>query len=167
MPFLVANGATPTTAALAKQPTGTALRTMLQVATSAGNPIWVKKWGIVFDGTAAATPIACELIDTAAVGASGLTAHPGPMSYDVVSDAPTSTVTLGAAATGYATGATTEGTVTTSRIGDIALVSPTSGYIYEFPLGEEFFVPASRFLRIRVTAGASVNCWCFIKYTQG
>lgn len=163
--YLVANGPMPTTAALAKVTTGTAIKTMLQLATSAGNPIKVEEWGIFFDGSTAATPIQCELVETGTVAAT-VTAHAstGVMNYDIVADGGVSTLTLGASATGYT--ATAEGTVTATRVADIALVSPTSGYVKMFPLGREFFVPPSRFLRVRVTAAAAVNCSCYVVFSD-
>lgn len=163
--YLVANGQMPTTAALTKVTTGTAVKTMLQLATSAGNPIKVQEWGIGFDGTTAATPIQCELIDTAAVAAT-VTAHvaAGVVQLDTVSDGGAATLTLGTSATGYT--ATAEGTITATRLADLALVPPTSGYVKQLPLGNEFVVPGGRFLRIRVTAGAAVNCWCYVIFSD-
>lgn len=161
--YLVANGAMPTTAALPSVTTGTAIKTMLQLATSAGNPIWVESWGIFFDGTTAAAPIKCELIETGSVAAT-VTAHvaAGVMNLDVVADGGVSTLTLGTAATGYT--ASAEGTITATRYGDLALVSPTSGYVRDFPLGKEFFVPPSKILRVRVTAAAAVNCCTWVAF---
>lgn len=167
--YLVANSAMPTTAAPVKQPTGTAIRTMLQLATSSGNPIKVIEWGISFDGTASATPVQCELIDTATVAATMSTAHvaAGVMLYDLVSDGGASTLSLGSTAlTGFATAAVTEGTITAIRTGDQQLIPPSSLYAKQFPQGREFMVPGGRFLRIRVTATATVNCYCYVIFTD-
>lgn len=163
--YLVANGQMPTIAALVKVTTGATIKTMLQIATSAGNPIKVEEWGIGFDGTTAATPIQCELVDTGAVSAT-VTAHvaAGVMQYDYVSDGGAATPTLGTSATGYT--ATAEGTPTATRLGDLQLVPPSSLYVKQFPLGREFFVPGGRFLRIRVTAAVAVNCWCYIMFSD-
>lgn len=163
--YLVANGPMPTTAALPKVTTGTAIKTLLQLATSSGNPIKVEEWGIGFDGIAAATPIQCELIDTGAVAAT-VTAHvaAGVMQYDSIADGGAATVTLGTTATGYT--ATAEGTITATRLGDIQLVAPSSLYVKQFPLGREFFVPGGRFVRIRVTAAAAVNAWCYMIFSD-
>lgn len=167
--YLVANSAMPTTAAPVKQPTGTAIRTMLQLATASGNPIWVEEWGIGFDGTTAATPIQCELIDTGSVAATMSTAHvaSGVMQYDYVSDGGAATLSLGTTSlTGFATAAVTEGTITATRLGDLQLVPPSSLYVKQFPLGREFLVPGGRFLRVRVTATASVNCWTYVLFSD-
>ncbi len=163
--YLVANGPMPTTAALAKVTTGTAIKTMLQIGTSSGNPIKIEEWGIGFDGSAAATPIQCELVDTGTVAAT-VTAHAasGVMQYDYVSDGGAATPTLSTTTTGYT--ATAEGTVTATRYGDLQLVSPSSLYVKMFPLGRELFVPGGRILRVRVTAAAAVGCWCYCIFSD-
>src|SRR5687768_2747340 len=101
--FWCANGAAPTTASAVSVTTGTAIKTMLQVEAGANNPIKVKAWGISFNGSAAATPIACELINTAAISAT-VTAHvaAGVQPWGIQGTGlPVSTVSLGTAATGY------------------------------------------------------------------
>jgi hypothetical protein len=153
--------------AAVKQPTGTAIRTMLQIATATDNKIKVVEWGISFDGSAAATPIQCELIDTGAIAASAMTAHTatGVQPYNDAS-APASSVQLGAALTAFSTAAVTEGTPTATRYADLQLVAPTNQYVKQWPLGREFDVAVSRFLRVRVTAGASVNCYTYVIWEE-
>ena len=153
----------PTTAALPSVTTGTAIKTLLQIAPSSTRPIKVVEWGISFDGSAAATPIKCELIQTDV--AATVTAHvaAGVQPYDDP-NAPASTVTLGTAATGYT--ASAEGTITTTRYGDVQLVAPTGAYVKQYPLGREFQVPVSKFLRVRVTAGAAVNAFTYICWEE-
>ncbi len=159
--YFVANGPGPTTTAVPKVTTGTAIKTLLQVAPSSGNPIIILEWGISFDGTAPGTPIMCELIDTATVAAT-VTAHAssGVTPFLRVGDVGTSSVTLGTTATGYT--ATAEGTVTSTRLGDMQLVAPTNQYVKQYPLGREFFVAGGRIVRVRVTAAAAVNAWTYM-----
>lgn len=167
--YFIANGPMPTTAALTKQPTGTAIRTMLQLAVAAGDGIKVQEWGISFDGTAVATPIQCELIDTATVAATMSTAHTatGVMQLDRVADGGASSLTIGSTSTtGFATAAVTEGTITATRLGDLQQVPPSSLYVKQYPLGTEFYIPGGRFLRVRVTASATVNCWTYVIFTS-
>jgi hypothetical protein len=167
--YMIFNSAMPTTAAPVKQATGTAIRTMLQLATSSGNPIKVEEWGISFDGTAANMPVQCELVDTATVAATMTTAHVAAniMQLDSVSDGGNSTLSVGATnLTGFATTAVTEGTVTSTRIGDLQMVPPSSLYVKMFPLGREFFVPGGRYLRVRVTASVTVNCYTYIQFSD-
>lgn len=167
--YLVANSAMPTTAAPVKQPTGTAIRTMLQLAVATGDGIKVNEWGVSFDGTTAATPIQCELIDTATVAATMSTAHvtAGIMQMDRVADGGVSSLSVGATnLTGFATAAVTEGTITSTRVGDMQMVPPSSLYVKQFPLGTEFYVPGGRYLRVRVTASATVNAWIYVCFTS-
>ena len=60
--YLIANGPSPTTAAQVPVTTGTAIKTLLQVKPSSTKALQIVEWGISFDGSAAATPIKCELL---------------------------------------------------------------------------------------------------------
>lgn len=161
--FWAANGAAPTTAASVTVTTGTAIKTLLQIATPSTTLIKVVEWGISFDGIAAATPIKCELIQTDV--AATVTAHvaAGVQPYDD-SAAPASLMTLGTTATGY-TG-TSEGSTTASRYGDLQFIMPTNQYIKQWPLGREWKVPVSKFVRVRVTAAAAVNAYCYVIWEE-
>lgn len=155
------NGATPTTAAAVKNATGTSIKTQLQVVTPSTTSILVIEWGISFDGSSAATPIECELIDTAAITAT-VTSFT-PQLYSNPNDE-ASLCVGGTAATGY--NASAEGSIVASRYGDLQLVAPTGGYVKQYPLGREFRVPLSHCLRIRTTAAATVNCYCYIIWQE-
>jgi hypothetical protein len=162
--YQVHNYAQPTTAAPAPVTTGTAIKTLLQIATPSTEDLTVIAWGIDFDGTAAAAPIKVELIDTDV--AATVTAHvaSGIVKWNAPND-PGSLVTLGTTATGYT--ATAEGTVgATSRLLAFRQVPPNGGYEYEFPLDVRPKVAISRFLRIRVTAAAAVNASCWVRWTE-
>lgn len=67
--YIVFNCANPTTAAPVKQPTGTAIRTMMQI--TPGVPIRIIEFGCSFDGSSAATPGIVEVVDTGVIPASG------------------------------------------------------------------------------------------------
>lgn len=157
------NGAMPTTAALASVTTGTAIKTMLQIATPSTRPLTIVRWNISFDGSAAATPIKVELVQTDV--AATVTAHVAA-GVPCITDpnAPASLVTLGTSATGYT--ATAEGTTTATRLLDYQLVSPMAGWDYSWPLGQEPQIPVSKFLRIRVTAAAAVNAVCSVVWRE-
>jgi hypothetical protein len=161
--YWAANGAMPTTAALSPVTTGTAIKTLLQIATPSTRVIRVVEWGISFDGAAAATPIRSELIQTDV--AATVTAHAasGVQPYDDP-NAPASLVTLGTSATGFT--ATAEGSITATRYGDVQLVSPTTSYVKMWPLGREFVVPVSKFLRVRVTAGTAVLAYTYVVWQE-
>jgi hypothetical protein len=157
------NGAAPTTAALAPVTTGTAIKTMLQIATPSTEQLRVVEWGISFDGSAAATPGKVELIETDV--AATVTAHvaAGIVKVNSPNDV-ASLVTLGTAATGYT--ASAEGTTTASRLLDYQLIAPTGQYVIQYPLGREKEVAASKFLRIRVTFGTAVNAVCYVEWEE-
>lgn len=157
--YIAFNGASPTTAAQVKVATGTSIITLLQVATPSTTGITVIEWGISFDGSAAALPIQCSLIQTD-VAATVTSLTPTIFGTDTTA----SLCVGGTAATGYTGSA--EGTITATRVLDHQLVSPTNQYWKQFPLGREPVVPVSKFLRIRVTAGTTVNAICYINWEE-
>lgn len=162
MLVLIQNGAMPTTAAPVKVTTGTSVKTMLQVKLATGVTGKVVEWGISFDGSTAATPIECELLETGTVFAT-VTAS---VANDITrfnpfeQDPTTGLITLTTTGTGYTS--TSEGSITASREMDFQLVAPSNQYVKQFPLGREPIVNAASALRIRVTAGAAVNCYCYV-----
>lgn len=163
--YKIYNGAAPTTAALAEVTTGTAIKTMLQVQVSATLGAHIVEWGISFDGAAMAAKIQCELIETDV--AATVTAHvtAGIVRLDEAAvqggDPVTNLILVGTAATGYT--ASAEGTTTASRLFDAQQVDPAVGYVLQFPLGERpYMKPGSFFTRIRVTAPAAVNAYCYV-----
>lgn len=162
MLVLIQNGAMPTTAAPVKVTTGTAIKTMLQVKLAAAVTARVVEWGISFDGSAAATPIECELVETGTIfgtvtaSATADITRLNPLEQDPT----TAFIVVGTSATGYT--CTSEGSIVASREFDFQLVAPTNQYVKQFPLGREPIVNAASALRIRVTAGAAVNCYCYI-----
>lgn len=159
--YFAANGASPTTAAQVVVATGTAIKTLLQIATPSTTSIKVIEWGISFDGAAAATPIKVELLQTDVAATSGSSLTP-----TLWGDAnqPASLCVGGTGATCYTPSA--EGTITATRIADVQLLPPTQPYLKQFPLGREFHVPVSKFLRVRVTAGTTVNAYCYIIWEE-
>jgi len=161
--YFAANGPAPTTAAQVPVTTGTAIKTLLQIATPSTRKIRVVEWGISFDGSAAATPIRCELIQTNV--AATVTAHvaAGVPPFNN-SNGPASLVTLGTAATGYT--ATAEGSITSTKMLDVQFVAPTGQYVKQFPLGREPEMGVSLFLRVRVTAAAAVNAYTYIIWEE-
>jgi len=162
--YTIFNGPAPTTAAQAVVTTGTSIKTLLQVKASATKPYKIKSWGISFDGSAAATPIKCELLqtDVAATVTASAAADIVKVDGEALSggDPTTNLIPVGATSTGYT--ATAEGSITATRVFDAELVAPTYQYIYQWPLGQEPVVEVSKFGRIRVTANAAVNAYCWM-----
>jgi hypothetical protein len=161
--FRAKNGPMQTTAAFAPVTTGTSIKTLLQLATPANVSIAVVEWGISFDGSAAATPGKVELIETdVAATVTAFVAADLTKYGDASADA--SLLTLGTSASGYT--ATVEGSVAAVRDGDTQLIAPTNQYVKQFPLGQEFVIRASKFLRIRVTFGAAINAHCYVVWGE-
>jgi hypothetical protein len=163
--YMVGNWTRPTTAAPVKRPTATAVQTLLQLATSSTQGIYVAEWGISFDGSAAATPINVEFFSC--TGAATMSTALAATDVSRITD-PLGTETIplqySTSLSGYSTAAVTEGTVANYNAFDNQLIAPTSQYVKQWPLGREPSTALSTFLRIRVTAGASVNALCYVVF---
>lgn len=142
--------------------TGTALKTLLQVATPSTTDIRIHGWGLSFKGiSATAAPGECHLIDTD-VAATVTSLTPGKWESAF---APNSLCVGGASATGY--NASAEGTITAiGAVIDPQEVHPQTGYGVWFPEGRRPRVGVSRFLRLRVTFGADVSCMPWIVWEE-
>lgn len=163
------NGPMPTTAAQAAVTTGTAVKTMLQVATPSTRYITLISWGFTVDAAPATTGVGVvELLqtDVAATVTAAVAAGIQPLD-------PNGTPSLcvgGTALTGYT--ATVEGSITATRVFDAVNVagvsnggSPTE-YAYQFMPDERPIVAVSKFLRVRSTFSAAVNMRCFIVWDE-
>lgn len=156
------NGPMPTTAAQQSVTTGTAIKTMLQIATPSTRKLQIVAWGFSFDDPPGADGVV-ELLETDV--AATVTAHVAAGVQPEDSGDPASLVTLGTSATGYT--ATVEGSITATRVFDVVSLSSTSG---ESVLtgGREWLpnrgpiVAVSKFLRVRVTTpstASDLRCW--------
>lgn len=154
--YHVANYAMQTTAAPSGVTTGTAIKTMLQLATPSTTGLKVVGWWVQFESAPTAI-VRCELVETAAVAAT-VAAHvaAGVQPYNDASAGLVSPLTLGTSATGYT--ASAEGTVAAVRQAKL-WVAPigVSYYEYEWSLGREFQIAPSKILRVRMTTGTAVN----------
>lgn len=158
--YIAFNGPEPTTAARVKVTTGTAIKTLLQIATPSTTRITVIEWGISFDGAAGAAGITAALIETdVAATVTSLT----PTKYRGSGD-PVSLCVGGTALTGYTGSA--EGTITAVRSFDAQIIQPTANYWHQFPLGREPEVDVSKFLRVRVLAGAAVSALAYVIWEE-
>ena len=159
------NGAMVTTAAPTKITTGTAIKTLQQISTPSTLGLEVIEWGISFDGSAAATPGVCELVDTVAINAT-VTAYAAAdiTKLSQAASALASNVTLGTANSGFTSSA--EGSITATRQMDTQLLPPTAPYIKQFPLERGPEVLASEFLRVRVTFGTAINALCYVVWAE-
>lgn len=167
--YKIYNGPMATTAALSSVSTGTAIKTMLQLATPASRMITVLGWGFTLDDPPGADAV-FELIETD-VAATGGTAHVASGVQPIISGAPASLLTLGTGATGYTF--TTEGSTTASKQHDVVSMSSVSAeaapvltYKYFFPEPEAPQIAVSRFLRVRATTpttAVDMRCWITIE----
>ena len=164
--YLIQNSALQTTAAPVKQPTGTAIRTMMQLKLGAGIIGKIKRWGCSGDGSAAATPGQIELFEctvAATMSTAYLNADIQPQDPNAPANASNFPIDVTSTSTsGFATAAVTEGTVAGVRNFDLQQIAPTGQFDYTWPLGNEGWLKAGNFTRIRVTFGASINLWLWI-----
>lgn len=162
--YQIFNGPAPTTAAQVPVTTGTSIKTLLQVKASGTKTFKIKEWGISFDGSAAATPIKCELLETDVAATVTASAAADLVKFDADAlaggDPTTNLIQVGTTSTGYTSSG--EGSITATRVFDAQLVAPTNQYVKQFPLGCEPVVQVSKFGRVRVTAGAAVNAYCYM-----
>lgn len=159
--YTIFNGPMPTTASFAAVTTGTAIKTLLQIKPF--NVCTIVEWGICFDGSAAATPIEVELLDTGTVfGTVTASVDADIMKFDGAEGAVASVagLTVGTSATGYT--CTSEGSITTTKLFDTQFVAPTNQYVKQFPLGREPKCIIGNAVRIRVKAGTAVNAICYM-----
>lgn len=161
--YMAGNWSLPSAAAPVKQPTGSVIRTMLQLATTATNGLYIVEWGISFDGSAAATPLQVELFGctgaatmSTALAAADVSKIAAPLGSETIP------LQYGTSLSGFATTAVTEGTVANYRAFDVQLIAPTSQYVKQWPLGREPESALSTFIRVRVTAPATVNCSTYV-----
>ncbi len=170
--YIVYNSALCTIAAPVAQPTGTAIRTMLQLkfATASSYQPIIIEWGCSFDGTSANTPGKIELVETGTVFATVTTAFAAADIQpwgDYNLDANTAgsgglPLNLATTASGFASASGTEGSTTTTRMLDCGLVAPTNQYVKQWPLGREPMVKTGNALRVRMTFGTTVNALIYL-----
>lgn len=163
--YLIPNGPMQTTAAAAAVTTGTSVKTLLQVKAGTTKPLQVVEWGISFDGSAAATPIKVELMETdvAATVTASVAADITKLDGEALAggDPTTNLILVGTTSTGYTS--TSEGSITATRDLDAPqFIAPTNQFVKQFPLGLEPIIQLSKFARIRVTAGTAVNAYCYL-----
>lgn len=165
--YAVMNGAAPGAAAAVPLTTGTAIKTHIQLATNTTTPaIRFVEWWAEFDGSTAATPIKVELIRHTGGPQTTLTAYvAGDIAKVNDPNAPASSIQLGTALSGFSN-TTTEVTPTTAVSLETHFVPPTSGIYVQFPLGREPEIQVSAFARVRTTAGAAVNAYAGLMWSE-
>jgi hypothetical protein len=138
---------------------GTALKTILQIAAgSGGSRPKVKAISITMDSTSAtATPVLVRLQRQTTAGTGGSTVT--PVLVEQADGTPNATALKGPAGTW--TGEPTAGDIV-----ETWYVPPTSGLVLQYPLGDEIVVANSGRIAIVVTAGAAVNVTASIRWEE-
>jgi hypothetical protein len=152
----------PTTAAQASVTTGTAIKTMLQLATPSTRVIQLISWGFTLDDPPGADAV-IELLQTDV--AATVSAHVAAGVQPIDPNGTASLLTLGTSATGYT--ATAEGTPTATRVFDAVSLSSTTAesplsYTWQWMPDERPIVAVSKFLRVRATTpttAVDMRCW--------
>lgn len=165
--YIVWNAPMQTTAAVAKVATGTSIKTMLQIATPSTRQCQLIKWGYSIDAAPSSGVVELLQTDVAAT----VTAHVASGVQQLDPNAPNSLMTLGTSATGYT--ASAEGTVAATRSFDAVNIvasgstaAPSLFYVHQWMPDERPIVAISKFLRVRVTMGSTVNMNCFVVFDE-
>lgn len=167
MPFITWNGPAPTTAAQQSVTTGTAIKTMLQLATPASRQIQLLEWGWSSDDPPGADAV-IELLQTDV--AATVTAHVAAGVQNLDPNGVASLLTLGTSATGYTS--SSEGTTTASRVFDTSSISSVSGesslsYVRQWMPDCRPIIPISKFLRVRATTPTTaIDLRCYIVFQE-
>jgi len=167
--YIVYNCTQPTTAAPVKQPTGSAIRTMMQLRFATGYHARLIAWGCSFDGSAAATPGQVELFENTAAATMSTAYAAGDVMPFSDPNATANTAGAGGAplnlsttTSGFMTASGTEGTVAGYRGFGSWLIAPTNQFDYQWPLGREPEIVPQNYIRVRVTFAATVNMSIYI-----
>lgn len=150
--YKVFNGPMATTAAQASVTTGTAVKTMLQLATPSTRQIQLISWGFSSDDPPGADGV-IELLQTD-VGAT-ITQHIASGIQPLDPNAPASLLLIATTGqTGYTS--SSEGAITATRMFDAISLSSVSGespltYTYQWMPDERPIIAISKFLRVRAT----------------
>ena len=172
--YWVHNSAMVTTAAPVKQPTGTAIRTMLQLAPSADYGVMrIHEWGFSLDSYANGGQI--ELLDTGTVFATSLSTAFAVADIQPHNDAAAPANTSGASGlplnlstgtSGFSTASVTEGSITATKMKDVQM-DPQGPYVKQWPLGLEPEIPGGDALRVRATFGTTTNLYAYLIVSFG
>ena len=169
MAYIAFNGPMPTTAAQAKVTTGTAIKTLQQIASPSTRQIRLIEWGFTLDAAPATTGTGhVELVDCNV--AATVTAYVASGMPNLDPNGPPSLCAVGTALSGYTGSA--EGSITATRMFDAKEVAGVSNgadpltYNRTFMPGYQPIVAVSRFLRTRCTFSAAVNIITWIIWDE-
>jgi hypothetical protein len=167
MSYKVFNAPALTTTAMAPVTTGTALKTMLQVAPPSTMQLAVIAWGYTLAAVPGSTGGQFELLETDTAATVVALTEGGIYRSDP--NAAVSGLTFGTAATGFT--ASAEGAIGAARFFDDDLISPTAGsqplnWDYQFLPDERPVVGSGKFLRLRANFAGAVNALCWVSFVR-
>lgn len=158
------NGPMPTTGSQQQVATGTAIKTMLQLATPSTRQLQIISWGFSLSSVpnGVVELLSGDVADT-------VTAHVASGVQPLDPNAPPSLLSLGTSSTGYT--ASAQGTMTTVRVHDSQIITATTGQnelnnSYQFMPDERPIIGINRFLKVRVNFGTSVNMQCWVCWDE-
>lgn len=133
---------------------GTALKTLVQVACSSAVTVKIVEWTVSFNGTnASAVPVLIQLNRQTTAGTGGVTATPAPRNGEPAASGLGITALTGPTAATW----TAEPTAGVVQFGN--RFTPVGlGPFVQYPYGREISIPASGRLAIVVTAAVAVLC---------
>lgn len=161
--YSVYNGASVTTAAPVAITTGTVVKTMIQLSTTANREARVVEWWWEGSASAAQSPAVIELMFHGS-GAATVTAY---AAGDIKKYEPNSVATalsLGSTNSGFT--ASGEGTPAGGTFSVTHQLQPTTGYYFQYPLNREPEAAASTFIRLRNTVNPAVNAICGVAWEE-
>jgi hypothetical protein len=138
-------------------------KTILQLATTSTDRARIISISVTMNGTSSsATPAVINLRRFTGAGTGGvsLAANTGPNALDGQNPAASTTALMGPWAT------TDPMTSQSSSVVGSWFVPPTSGFVYQFPLGQEPVMKVSDWLGLTILAGASVNVVASITWDE-
>lgn len=163
------NGPGPTSAQMLAVTSGTAIKTMMQLATPATQAINIRAWGIIHDGHASCTSASAELISHATGGATVTAYSTGDITGQNADGQQYASNTVISSTTNGGFTSTNEQTLTAVDVLDSTYLVATAAdrYTMQWPQGEWPYVALSRWVRIRVTmAGNATNVRCWIEWAE-
>lgn len=152
-----------TTATMIGTSYATGSKVAIQLAPPSGKQLRLVEWGISFNGSAAATPGVCELVQNGTASTCS-SAHSTTTIQPIGDSTTASGLTMGTTTSGYGNGAVTS--ATPEKTFDAQFVGPTSQYVKMWPLGREPVVIASKFCQLRVNTSATLTALAYIVFEE-
>jgi hypothetical protein len=141
--------------------TGTALKTIAQIAAAAGDRLEIIEWSLSFNGTSAsAVPVLVQLNRQTSAGTGGVSATPA---LQDLGDAASGTTGLTGPLAATWTAEPTAGTIIYQDYYTPVGLGPA----WQYPLGRGIIVPLSGRMGIVVTAAVAINCAGHFVFNEG